>query len=83
MLKKLLRTVVGFILTLVFRVEVSGMENYKKAGKRVLIVANHTSFLDPLLLWVFLPDDITFAINTGISQRWWLQPSWGCPIFFP
>jgi acyl-[acyl-carrier-protein]-phospholipid O-acyltransferase / long-chain-fatty-acid--[acyl-carrier-protein] ligase len=83
MLKKLLRTVVGFILTLVYRVEVSGMENYHKAGKRVLIVANHTSFLDPLLLWVFLPDDITFAINTGISQRWWLQPFLGLSHIFP
>jgi acyl-[acyl-carrier-protein]-phospholipid O-acyltransferase/long-chain-fatty-acid--[acyl-carrier-protein] ligase len=23
---------------------------------------------------VFLPDDITFAINTHISERWWLKP---------
>jgi acyl-[acyl-carrier-protein]-phospholipid O-acyltransferase / long-chain-fatty-acid--[acyl-carrier-protein] ligase len=83
MLKKLLRKIVGAILSLVFRVEVSGMGNYEKAGKRVLIIANHTSFLDPLLLWVFLPDDITFAINTGISQRWWLQPFLGLSHIFP
>ena len=83
MLKKILRTVVGFILTLVYRVEVKGMENYRQAGERVLIVVNHTSFLDPLLLWVFLPDDITFAINTGISQRWWLQPFIGLAKIFP
>jgi acyl-[acyl-carrier-protein]-phospholipid O-acyltransferase / long-chain-fatty-acid--[acyl-carrier-protein] ligase len=83
MLKKLLRTIVGFILTLMYRVEVKGMENYEKAGKRVLIVVNHTSFLDPLMLWVFLPDEITFAINTGISQRWWLQPFIGLSKIFP
>ncbi len=83
MLKKVLRKVVGAILTLVYRVEVNGTENYQKAGKRVLIIANHTSFLDPLLLWVFLPDDITFAINTHISQRWWLQPFLGLSQIFP
>jgi acyl-[acyl-carrier-protein]-phospholipid O-acyltransferase / long-chain-fatty-acid--[acyl-carrier-protein] ligase len=83
MLKKVLRKVVGAILTLVYRVEITGKENYEKAGKRVLIIANHTSFLDPLLLWVFLPDDITFAINTHISQRWWLQPFLGLSQIFP
>lgn len=83
MLKKVLRKVVGAILTLVYRVEITGKENYEKAGKRVLIIANHTSFLDPLLLWVFLPDDITFSINTHISQRWWLQPFLGLSQVFP
>jgi acyl-[acyl-carrier-protein]-phospholipid O-acyltransferase / long-chain-fatty-acid--[acyl-carrier-protein] ligase len=83
MLKKVLRKVVGAILTLVYRVEITGVENYEKAGKRVLIIANHTSFLDPLLLWVFLPDDITFSINTHISQRWWLQPFLGLSQIFP
>ncbi len=83
MLKKVLRKVVEAILTLVYRVEITGAENYEKAGKRVLIIANHTSFLDPLLLWVFLPDDITFAINTHISQRWWLQPFLGLSQIFP
>lgn len=70
MLKKTLR----WLLTLIYKVEIKGLDNYKKAGKRVLIISNHTSFLDPLLLGVFLPDDITFAINTQISERWWLKP---------
>lgn len=83
MLKKVLRKIVGLILTLIYRVEITGVENYEKAGKRVLIIANHTSFLDPLLLWVFLPDDITFSINTHISQRWWLQPFLGLSQIFP
>ncbi len=79
MLKLLLRG----LLTLLYRVEVRGMENYRQAGKRVLIIANHNSFLDPLLLGVFLPDDITFAIDTQISQRWWLKPFLGLSKVFP
>jgi acyl-[acyl-carrier-protein]-phospholipid O-acyltransferase/long-chain-fatty-acid--[acyl-carrier-protein] ligase len=62
------------LLRLVYRVRVVGLENYAKAGKRVLVVANHTSFLDAVLLAVFLPDRLTFAINTGISKRWWIRP---------
>ena len=79
MLKKTLH----WLLTLIYKVEVRGLENYRKAGKRVLIISNHTSFLDPLLLGVFLPDDITFAINTQISQRWWLKPFLRLSRVFP
>jgi acyl-[acyl-carrier-protein]-phospholipid O-acyltransferase / long-chain-fatty-acid--[acyl-carrier-protein] ligase len=79
MLKKFL----SVLLTLMYRVEVTGLEHYHQAGKRVLIVANHTSFLDPLLLGVFLPDDITFAINTHISERWWIKPFLRLSKVFP
>ncbi|MGZ5026660.1 MAG: AMP-binding protein [Methylobacter sp.] len=79
MLKQFLR----WLLTLIYKVEIKGLDNYKNAGKRVLIISNHTSFLDPLLLGVFLPDDITFAINTQISERWWLKPFLGLSRVFP
>ncbi|MGR9085747.1 MAG: AMP-binding protein [Gammaproteobacteria bacterium] len=83
MLKKIFKRVLAFVLTCLYRIDIVGFENYRAAGKRVLIVANHTSFLDPLLLWVFLPDEITFAINTHISQRWWLRPFLGLSQVFP
>jgi len=66
MLKILIRT----LLSLFYRVEIRGLEHYHAAGKRVLIVANHTSFLDGLLLGSFLPDRISFAINTQIARMW-------------
>ncbi len=71
------------LLTLIYRIEVKGLENYKKAGDRVLIISNHSSFLDPLLLGVFLPDKITFAIDSHIAQRWWLKPFLGLSKVFP
>ena len=71
------------LLILLYKVEVTGLDNYAKAGKRVLIITNHTSFLDPLLLGVFLPDDITFAINAQVSQRWWLKPFLRLSKVFP
>jgi acyl-[acyl-carrier-protein]-phospholipid O-acyltransferase/long-chain-fatty-acid--[acyl-carrier-protein] ligase len=71
MMKKLVR----WLLTGLFRVKLIGMDNYELAGERVLIVANHTSYLDPLLLWAFLPDEVTFAINTEVAQKWWARPA--------
>jgi acyl-[acyl-carrier-protein]-phospholipid O-acyltransferase / long-chain-fatty-acid--[acyl-carrier-protein] ligase len=70
----LFRTVLRWLLKTFYRVRVTGLEHYAAAGKRVLIVANHTSFLDALLLSVFLPDRLTFAVNTYIAQRWWVRP---------
>ena len=79
----MLKIFLRWLLVLMYRVELTGLDNYMKAGKRVLIVVNHTSFLDPLLLGVFLPDNITFAINTQISQRWWLKPFLRLSHVFP
>ncbi len=79
MLKKNLSRLLRFL----YRVEVHGLEHYHAAGERVLIIANHTSFLDPLLLGVFLPDRITFAINTQIAERWWLKPFLSLSHVFP
>ena len=67
----MLRAFFKVLLRLFYRVEIKGLENYRQAGKRTLIVANHTSFLDALLLASFLPDRLSFAINTHISQRWY------------
>jgi acyl-[acyl-carrier-protein]-phospholipid O-acyltransferase/long-chain-fatty-acid--[acyl-carrier-protein] ligase len=57
------------LLRLLYRVEVTGMEHYHQAGRRVLIVANHTSLLDGILLFAWLPDDLRFAINTQVATR--------------
>ena len=71
---ELIRALLKSLLKLFFRVEVRGLENYAKAGKRAVIVVNHVSFLDPLLLAVFLPVKPVFAVNTHIAKAWWLRP---------
>jgi acyl-[acyl-carrier-protein]-phospholipid O-acyltransferase/long-chain-fatty-acid--[acyl-carrier-protein] ligase len=68
---QLLRTALRTLLRLAYRVRVTGLENYAQAGDRVLIVANHTSFLDAVLLAAFFPHRLTFAIDTFHSQRWY------------
>ncbi|MDA7946186.1 MAG: acyl-[ACP]--phospholipid O-acyltransferase [Hyphomicrobiaceae bacterium] len=70
----IIKAILLSVLKVLFRIEVRGMEHYKKAGKRAVIVVNHVSFLDPLLLAVFLPVKPIFAVNTHIAQAWWVRP---------
>ncbi len=62
------------LLRWLYGVKVYGLEHYVQAGDRVLIVANHTSFLDAVLLAAFLPHKLTFAIHTQVARRRWLRP---------
>ncbi len=80
---ELTKQIIRFILQLLFRVEIEGLENYHKAGERVMIVANHTSFLDAVLLSVFLPHRLTFAINTQMAKKWWIRPFGQIVRLFP
>ncbi|NOS97670.1 MAG: AMP-binding protein [Methylotenera sp.] len=65
MLAKILRV----ICKLLFRVEVRGLENVPK-DEGLLIVANHESFLDGLLLGLFLPKKATFVVHTSVLKKW-------------
>jgi acyl-[acyl-carrier-protein]-phospholipid O-acyltransferase/long-chain-fatty-acid--[acyl-carrier-protein] ligase len=71
----MIKRFVRILLTLLFRVKVEGMAHYRETGERVLIIANHASFLDPMVLWAFLPGDVTFAINSHIATRAWVMPA--------
>lgn len=68
------KTVVRWLLKVLYRVELIGAENMPKEGEPAVIVVNHLSLLDGLLLGAFLPGKPTFAINTQISQAWWVKP---------
>lgn len=63
------------LLTFLYRVEVTGKENMPKPGAPAVVVVNHVSFLDGLLLAVFLPGKPTFAINSQIAKAWWVRPA--------
>ncbi len=71
---RLAKFFVRVLLRILYRVEVTGLENYDKAGKRVLIVANHTSLLDGVLMYAWLPETPTFAINTNIATKKIFRP---------
>jgi acyl-[acyl-carrier-protein]-phospholipid O-acyltransferase/long-chain-fatty-acid--[acyl-carrier-protein] ligase len=71
----LLKTVLAALLRLVYRVEVRGLEHYAAVTGPAVIVVNHVSFLDGVLLAAFLPGRPIFAIDTFVAQRWWARPA--------
>jgi acyl-[acyl-carrier-protein]-phospholipid O-acyltransferase / long-chain-fatty-acid--[acyl-carrier-protein] ligase len=71
------------LFRLLYRVELRGLENYEAAGPRVVIVANHVSFLDAALIAAFLPGKPTFAVNSFTAQRWWARPALALFDAFP
>jgi acyl-[acyl-carrier-protein]-phospholipid O-acyltransferase/long-chain-fatty-acid--[acyl-carrier-protein] ligase len=64
----MLRGFLRFVLKALFRVEVSGDRSVFDNPK-TLIVANHESFLDGLLIGLFLPVDAVFVVHTQIANR--------------
>jgi acyl-[acyl-carrier-protein]-phospholipid O-acyltransferase/long-chain-fatty-acid--[acyl-carrier-protein] ligase len=67
MLKKLLQ----LLFRALFRVSVQGAIPHKQ--ERLLVVANHESFLDGLLLGLFLPFRATFVVHTTVLQNVWFR----------
>lgn len=65
----IIRMMMTRILNFVYGVKVNGLENWKNLQGNALIIANHTSFLDAVLLWVYIPGHLYFAIDTYVSQN--------------
>ncbi len=70
----LLKGVLRLLFKTAFRAQVRGLEHFSSVGPRALIVANHLSFLDAVMLAAYLPGRATFAVNTAISKKWWMRP---------
>lgn len=74
MFTSIVRALGRLVVRLLFRVRVNGLEHHAAAGTRVLIVANHVSWLDGALLWLMLPRAPACAIDAGHAMRWYLRP---------
>lgn len=71
-MKNLIRTLLRSTARLVFRLRVQGDTSVFRA-ERLLIIANHESFLDGLLLGLFLPVNPVFVVHTGIARLWYFR----------
>jgi acyl-[acyl-carrier-protein]-phospholipid O-acyltransferase / long-chain-fatty-acid--[acyl-carrier-protein] ligase len=69
-----LNDLLSIVFRTLYRLEVTGIENVAKAGDNAIIAMNHVSFLDPPIAMAILPKRPVFAVDVGISKRWWIQP---------
>ena len=66
-MRNLVKSVLRRMAGLLFRVRVAGA--LPDVRSRLLVVANHESFLDGLLLGLFLPLDPVFVVHTGVVRN--------------
>jgi acyl-[acyl-carrier-protein]-phospholipid O-acyltransferase / long-chain-fatty-acid--[acyl-carrier-protein] ligase len=66
-MRTLIKAVLRSLATFLFRVRINGALPAERS--RLLIVANHESFLDGLLLGLFLPLNPVFVVHTGVVRN--------------
>lgn len=71
-MKFIIKKLLGFVFGLLFRVRLEG-DMAALSSERLLIVANHQSFLDGLMLGLFLPVDPVFVVHTGVAGNFWFR----------
>lgn len=62
---------IGF--RILFRARIEGLERARNCPPGTVVIANHGSYLDAAALAVFLPFEVTFAIDGEIARRWWVR----------
>ena len=79
----LARSIFCAVLNLFFHVKVDGLQNLRQAGSKALIIANHVSLLDGVLIAAYLPRKITFAIDSGWGSKWYVKMFDNLVDFYP
>ncbi len=69
---RVVRFLCRVLLKPLFRVQISG-DPGELANERTLVVANHESFLDGVLLGGFLPVGATFVVHSQIVSKWYFR----------
>jgi acyl-[acyl-carrier-protein]-phospholipid O-acyltransferase/long-chain-fatty-acid--[acyl-carrier-protein] ligase len=70
----MIKLLARLILRMVFRLKVEGRPPAVKP-ERLLVVPNHQSFLDGILIQSHLPIDVTWVVHTQVLQKWYFR--WG------
>jgi len=66
--RRVVKAVLRAVTRVLFRVRMHG-DGASYVNPRTLIVANHESFLDGLLLALFLPIEATFVVHTTVARH--------------
>ena len=72
------RFVIWAVSKIFFRVRVSGAENIPASGGG-LIISNHVSYADAILIGCLTPRQIRFLMWQPMYEKWWLKPV--CRLF--
>lgn len=68
----LIRYFLHLLASMLYRVSIVG-DSTAFTAPRLLVIANHESFLDGLLLGLFLPVDPVFVVHSGVTRHWYFR----------
>ena len=71
-MREYVRLCLRFVLTLM-KAKCIFEFDIKKLPKKGVFVVNHVSYLDPILLFAFLPGNPVFALNGHLYRRHWIR----------
>lgn len=69
-----MKWIMKMLMKVLFRAEITGLEHYYRldeSGEPMLIVANHTSLLDGVLIGALLPGKTAFMIAEKHTHKWY------------
>lgn len=70
--QSLVRYLLYFLVSKFYKVEVNGLNNMPSNGG-VLLLGNHTSFLDWAIIQIASPRPVRFVMERSIYERWYLK----------
>ncbi len=70
--QSLIRYLLYFTISKLYRIEVIGLNNIPSSGG-VLLLGNHTSFLDWAIIQISCPRSIRFVMERSIYEKWYLN----------
>ncbi len=76
---EVIKSLGAMLVKFLFKARVANLKAYGDGSEAAVVVANHTSYLDAILLGCLLPGRPAFAINSHVAQRWWVRPAF---LFF-
>lgn len=70
--QSLIRYSLYFLISKIYRIDVIGLNNLPSSGG-VLLLGNHTSFLDWAVIQIACPRPVRFVMERSIYERWYLK----------
>lgn len=79
---RILKILIGLVFKLFYPLKVKGLENLPQEGA-VILVANHSSYFDPLYLGLAIPRRINWMVLRPYYDLWWLRWFFKATACFP
>ena len=69
-----MRIIIKCWLRCVHRLKITGLENVPESFDKLIIICNHASLIDGLIIWAYLKVPLKIIVNRGRAREWLLRP---------